>query len=252
MQTKTKKLLGNFLDHVFLAALFFVVVHFLTACAALPHIGDVISGTANQTVTSGPLYKFRAELQLTVDGVKFDGMGATLMRPGEMIIDVESKFGLDRVQVTTCSRQDVFRDVDPDWFGGVGKVLHYHFIPDKQELSGQCPIYFEAFNKAGLAAWGFLVFRTDEALLAHVGCNGLMEKFAGASACQTLAGLKQTVSFDAPIKDYEAEPICGAEKADDLNFNFRPGSGICRATFYDGRWHSLIMFGYEKVLVQGE
>lgn len=252
MSRKTKDLLGAVLDNIFLFALLLMLIHFSMGCAAIPGIGDVITGTANETVTSGPLYKFRAELLLTVDGKTFDGVGATLIRPGDMEIDVTSKFGLDRIQFTTCSRQDVFRNVDQDWFGGVGKVMRYHFIPDKQELAGQCPLYIEAFNKAGLAAWGFVAFRSDETLPAHLGCNGESITYSGFSVCQTLAGLKQTISFDSAVKDFEIEPICGGSKLDDKNFALRPGSGICRATFYDGRWHSMVMFGYDKVLVQGE
>ncbi|MGZ6477647.1 MAG: hypothetical protein ACXWQE_00015 [Bdellovibrionales bacterium] len=223
----------------------------LIGCAALPSIGNVISGTATEKNTPGNLYRYRGELLVTVDGKSFEGMAVTKLT-GPVTIHVESKFALDRLQFTSCGRQDVIRDFDNSWFSK-SKTYDYQYSPDKKELSGQCALYIEAFNKANLAAWAYVAFRSDETFPARMECNGVDWKFSGLSVCQTKAGLDQSIIFDKSVVDFEADPLCGLKKIDDKNFDLRPGLGLCVAAFYDGQnWHTLNMIGYERVLVQGE
>ncbi len=223
----------------------------LIGCAALPQFGDTLAGNANETSKPGDLYHYRGELQVTVDGKAFEGMAVTKLT-GPITIHVESKFGLDRLQFTSCGRQDVVRDIGGSWFGK-SKKYDYLYTPDKKELEGKCALYIEAFNKSSLAAWAYIAFRSDEDLPSRTHCNGVDWSFAGFSVCQTRAGLDQAIAFQVPIIDTEADPGCHLKRVDEKNFDLRPDMGMCVATFYDGaHWHSLNLIGYERVLVQGE
>jgi hypothetical protein len=224
----------------------------LTACAALPNIANIFSGKAQESYPPGELYRYRGELLLTFEGVTFEGVGATKLS-GPLAIRVDSKFGLDRLQFTSCARHDVIRDFDSSWFSK-SKTYTYNYVPSREELAAGCPLYIEAFSKQALAAWGFISFAHDEKLPARMDCNGKAWKFSnGVSVCQTKAGLDQSIQFDQAIEDFEADAICNMKKKDDKNFTLRPGLGLCAATFYSkGLWHTLNLIGYERVLVQGE
>jgi hypothetical protein len=223
----------------------------LTACAAVPQIANVLFGTdAVEKYPPGELYKYRGELTITVDGKAFEGVAVT--KQGPVNIRIDSKFGLDRIQFTSCGRHDVKRDLESSWFSKT-KNFTYAYTPNEMESQGLCPLYIEAFNKQALAAWGFVAFRKDETLTARVGCNGVEWKFAGYSVCQTKAGLDQSVSFEQDIEDYEADPLCNMKKTSARTFTVRPGLGMCAATFYSkGLWHTMNLLGYERVLVQGD
>lgn len=222
----------------------------LISCAALPHVGDVLTGTASQGVAKGPLYTYRADILLTLEGKTFDGLAATKLT-GPLDIKIESKVKLDRLQITSCARQDVFEAVDKTWYGGVGHAMIYHYVPIRAEFAGACPLYIEAFDKSGLAAWGLVGFRSDETMQAHIDCNGKGVTYAGYSVCQTKNGLEQALVFQDPVDDFEIEPICNGVTADNKTFTFHPGLGVCRASFYrKGEWHTLNMIGYDQVLVR--
>jgi hypothetical protein len=225
----------------------------LSACAALPNIANIFFGGATETYPPGELYKYRGELLLTFEGQTFEGVGATKLT-GPIDIRVDSKFGLDRLQFTSCSRHEVIRDFDETWFSK-SKTYTYHYVPSKDELVVGCPLYIEAFSKKALAAWGFIVFGHDESLPGRMSCNGesTLFKQSSHSVCQTKAGLDQSLRFDEPIDDFEADSICNMKKVDPRTFTMRPGLGMCTATFLaKGKWHSLNLIGYERVLVQDE
>lgn len=237
----------------------------LPACQSLePVATSVVSALqdSRQPATRVPLYVYRADLQITVDKVTFDGVGVTGARSTAMDIDIVSQINLDRVEVETCARQDVCESgkpcngnfaIDADWFGAVGKHMVYHYTPSVDESVGSCPIYFRVYSKKDLAAWGFIAFRSKtETLPSHTVCNGVTWQFAGHSMCQTKAGLIQRITFDQPIDDYDVDKTCGLTKIDPKTFQLRPTLGICTGSFLSkGLWHGLDLIAYDSVLVGG-
>ena len=222
----------------------------LTGCAAIPQIANIFFGKASETYPPGELYKYRGEVAITVHNVKFDGMAVTKQEPLEVRID--SAFELDRIQFTSCGRHDVRRDLSCGFFCK-SKAYIYPYSPNEIESKGLCPLYIEIFSKKALASWGMVAFRHDETLQASMGCNGKEKPFAGYSVCQTKAGLDQSIKFQEPIEDFEADPGCNLKKINDHLFHLRPALGMCAATFYaKGKWHTLNLLGYDRVLVQGE
>ncbi len=224
----------------------------LSGCAAFPGLLQMFVGThANEAYPPGDLYNYRAELMITVDGVTFEGMAVTKSLP-QTIVHVQSNFPLDRIQFTSCGRQNVVRDFRNNWFSKT-QTYDYDYTPDTMETAGKCILYIEAFSKNALASWGMVAFRTDENLPAAMQCNGETLPKAGWSVCQTKAGLDQSIIFKAPIKKFRSDPGCHMTKVDDEHFNLRPDLGWCAATFYDGKdWHRLTLLGYKRVLVMGE
>lgn len=223
----------------------------LSGCAALSPVKDVFRGEANESPDSGPLYQYRAELVISVNGTEREGVITSSLK-GPLDITIRSSFALNRLQITSCARQEVFRGVDKNWWGQVSKKMTYHYVPSQNELDGPCPLYIEAFNKAGLVSWGFIAFKTIEDLPGQAICNGVKKEFTGYSVCQSKASLEQAINFPEDIEEFEAETSCAMTKVSPRTFKLRP-NGVCRATFYaGGKWHTTTMFGYKRVLVMGE
>lgn len=226
------------------------------AFAALTLLG---CSTVEQKTFKGPLYNYRADMKIHVDGKWFDGMAATKADfPKD--ITVVSPVALDRIHVTSCARQDVcefgrecegFTVSKGGWFGGdAGNNFVYRYVPTKLENEGMCPLYIEAYSKESLTSWGLIAFRAEEKLPAHIDCNGKGFTYAGFTVCQTKSGLQQRMEFKKNVI-YEAEESCNIRPVSKNTFDFSPALGFCRATFTDGiDWHRLILVGYEGVLVR--
>lgn len=244
------KLLALFLLWICVAAIFMT---FIMGCAS----------TRGQLATKLPLYTYKADIAVTVDGKSFDGMGVTSVE-GPKTISLQSKARFDLLRITSCHRSKVEEKVDwqSGWFGLGGKAAKaytYTYVPLPIEQEAYCPLYIEAYEKREgaldgvIAAWGYVAFRTGESLPAITECNGTRWKFAGISVCQTKAGLEQAISFDRPITRLVANDLCKITQKDDRTFRVRSGNGFCYATFTDGKEkHSLVLLGYEEVLVRGE
>lgn len=211
----------------------------------------LLAGCAStqQITTEAPLYKYRANMQISVDGVDFDGMGVTAI--GVKDIGIVSQAALDLLRITTCHRDFTVEKVDKGWFGGSGHQYVYHYEPTEKERSGMCPIYFQAFSKDRVTDWGYLAFRSTETLPGHIDCNGVPTKFAGISVCQTKAGLDQILTFDRDVK-FAADANCKITQQTPRKYSVRGNMGFCYAEFSDGNiWHRLILLGYDTVLVRG-
>jgi len=223
----------------------------LSGCNLLDMAGSIFKSAQDQS-TPGPAYKYKADIQITLGDRTFDGLAATKL-DGPLTFTIESKVRLDRLEINSCSRHLVYEKVDKNWFGGVGKKFTYTYTPNAIELDGPCPIFIQAFDRAGLSAWGYIGLRTDETLPAKVSCNGTNWTFSGFTVCQTKAGYIQAIQFDSEIKDFEADESCGLTRKSPGDFELKPALGFCYATFNDGsKWHRAVFLGYETVLTRGE
>lgn len=193
----------------------------------------------------GPLYKYKADMIMTIDGKTFDGMAVTKL-DGEKTITVYSKARADVLIVHTCHRYEKFENLKTTDF-------RYTYKPTAKELEGRCPIYIEAYDKSGLTDWGYIAFRNDEELPASVECNGTNWKFAGFTVCQTQAGLEEAIHFSSPIRKFEASENCNLKQRSDKDFDIKPALGFCNATFTDGtNWHAATFLGFEQAFVRGQ
>lgn len=219
---------------------------------------DTILGDIRQPATRRPLWVYRADLFMTVNGVGFDGVGVTAAQ-ASLDIDIRSPIHIDRVEVESCGRSDVCEagkncnqnfSVDADWWGQVGKHMVYRYHPLGEETSG-CALYIKVYDKAALAAWGFIAFRKNEMLASRFICNGAGWTFAGHDVCQTKVAKIQTLTFDDPIEDFDADPTCGITKLNVNEFELRPQLGLCSAKFYaKGKWAGLEVISYDEVLIR--
>lgn len=204
-----------------------------------------------QQTTDAPLYKYRANIQITVDNVEFDGMGVTGLT-GPKDIALVSQARLDLLKINTCHRDFTIEKVDKGWFGGSGKKYTYHYVPTEKEKSRVCSMYIQSFDKKGITDWGYLAFRTDETLPAVMECNGRSQRYAGISICQTMAGLDQSLTFDRDV-EFEADANCSVKVETKRKYTIRGTKGFCLAEFSDGKeWHRMILLGYEKNLIRGD
>lgn len=209
-----------------------------------------------QKATRLPLWTYKADIEISVDGKTFDGMAVTKL-DGAKSISIRSKARLDLLAISSCHREFTEERVDykEGWFGIGGasaKSYVYEFAPTNIEKEAYCPLYIQAFDKNGVAAWGYVAFRTIENLPARTECNGVGWRFSGISVCQTRAGFEQAISFDRAVKIASNE-LCKIEAKSDREFRVRSGKGFCLATFTDGvERHRLVLLGYDEILIRGE
>ncbi len=238
----------------------------LTACASLQDFGNILFGNSSQKITRTPIWLYKPDLLIGVDGVNFLGMGVTKLSPNT-VVRVWSQVDIDRVEISTCSRHDVCQlkggalacnmdrfTITTDWFGNPAKYMDYIFIPDQKETDDSCAnMTISIYDKNALAAWGYLDFRThpENNFPAKMTCNASDIAFAGVSVCSAKAGTIQEINFSKPVDKYRAEPSCNIKKMSDTEFEFQPAIGWCRASFaQDKKFHDLIMNGYDEVLIR--
>lgn len=237
-----------------------------TGCASLPDIANVLFGKSSQKITRTPIWVYRPDIRIGVDGTTFDGIGVTKLAD-ETGIYIESLVDIDRVEISTCSRLDVcqvkagtmacdpsrFR-VDKDWFGNAGRKMLYAFRPSEREKQGHCAnLTIAIYDKSALAAWGHLTFRSmpEKNFPARMSCNATDWKFSGHSVCSAKAGHVQTIYFDEPVDNFRAEDECNLKKISDKEFEFQPAVGWCRAGFMRGdKYHGVTINGLDEVLIR--
>lgn len=222
-------------------------ISFLAIALLWPFLFGCVS-TA-QITTEVPLYKYRADMRITIDGVTSTGMA--IGEIGTKDIAIVSQAPLDLLRITTCHRDFTIQKVDQGWFGGSGKSYTYHYEPSDEERDGTCPLYIEAYSKDLVTDWGFVVFRNNENLTAIVECNGSTASYRGVSVCQVKAGLNQVVRFNQVVK-FAAEKSCHVETKDNKEFVIKGDMGFCRMEFSPEGviFHRFIMLGYDKVLIR--
>lgn len=238
----------------------------LNGCASLSDFMNILTGTSAQKITRTPIWVYRPDLQITVDGATFEGMGVTQLDAVKKI-DIRSQVSISRVEISTCSRHDIcqlkggdlacdsnrFR-IDRTWFGNPGRSMTYWFVPSAKEHDDSCAnLMITIYDKNVLAAWGYLVLRThpEENFPANFTCNAADWTFAGVSVCSAKAGTLQEISFTEPPDDWRAEDTCSLKKLSDKRFELQPSVGWCRASFMkNGKFHDVVLNGYDEVLLR--
>lgn len=230
---------------LFLICVIGIVLTFFVGCSLLQK---------GQPATRLPLWTYKADISITLDGQTFDGMAVTTV--GAKSIQLKSKAKLDLLLISSCHREFSQERVDYEkgWFGLGGssaKVYTYSYTPTQIEKESFCPLYIQAFDRSGIAAWGYVAMRTVEALPSQTHCNGRTWKFSGISVCQSRKGFEQGISFDVPVR-YASNDLCQITAKSDRDFRVRvKGMGFCEATFTDGKnKHRLVLLGYDEVLVR--
>ncbi len=192
---------------------------------------------------------YKADMIIDVDAQGFDGFASTVIG-GEKIIRVFSYAKLDYLFAHTCGRHAEKTEIDKNWTKISANEFEYKYRPVGSELSG-CPIIFEAYDLGGIVAWGMVVFRGTDDLPATTYCNGRVKPFRGHTACQTKAGIEQTIIFtgDKEIK-FKGRDNCEIKQVSPQEFKFRP-QGWCTAVFTDGeRFHKLTALGYKRPYIR--
>jgi hypothetical protein len=238
----------------------------LAGCASLPGIANILFGKSEQKITRDPIWVYKPDLRIIVDGATFEGMGVTKLSE-QTPIYIESLVNIDRVEISSCARHDVCQvkagslacdlsrfHVEKSWFGNPGKKMLYVFRPSSREKQGNCAnLTIAIYDKQALAAWGHLTFRATPELNfpAKFSCNATDWTFAGVSVCSAKAGYVQKIYFDRPVDGHKADPECNVTKISDAEFEFQPAIGWCRAGFLrDGKYHGVTINGYDEVLIR--
>lgn len=186
---------------------------------------------------------YRKEVEINVDGSKAKGV---YVAPRRTLYKV--RFELpdkpNVVKITTCHRDETFRDV--------GKKLEYEYKPVIGiEDSGSCLFEMGAFDDTGANLWGMIDFEDTETLPAIVHCNGELIKANGASICQSKAGLIQAVSFSVHVEVFQKDNCPKMESEDKMTYVYSMARNKCIYLFFDGTdQHRHTTFGYDEVLIK--
>lgn len=196
------------------------------------------------------MYNYKPDIEMTVSGERFNGMGVVNLGPKN--IAIVSKAKLDLLMISSCHRNFTIENVDPGWFGGASKQYVYNYTPTPIEREGFCPLYIQAFDRSGVTAWGYMAFRSDEKLLATLECNGKTLSMVGVSVCASKAGFEQGLEFKESVT-FAQGPDCDIVKKSETSFRVRSKKGFCLATFSNGTdIHRLVLLGYNQALIRGE
>lgn len=216
-----------------------VLAVFLSACSTLQQTVD----------KKNPYYFYKPDTFIGLGDKWFEGTATTKIADS-IQIRFQSPVAMDRVEISTCERHIVMKEVNRDgWFGGSGKTLDYTYVPDASEKEGLCPLYIQTFSKDLITSWAIVFFRSSHNLPARMACNGSSIPFAGISACSTKSGLEQRITFTVPVI-FESEGPCLIKPVDKMTYKVRTTEiGFCKALFTDGKdKHALILHGYDTVL----
>lgn len=224
----------------------------MTRGAHLPWLLFVFLGGClglGQTQLLKPEEIYKRDMEITVNGMKFYGVG---------VVPPASKY---EIQIKTQGKLDLFilKNCHREWTeSNHQKEVKYTYVPNTEiETKDACPMMFVGLEKEkGRHSWGMIEFeKSDATLESSLACNGVLSKGRGVSVCQSHAGLVQRISFAAPMKVTPDERCNIPISADGKMWEFPIVVGECVYEFLEpvsSKWHRLVTFGYDQILVRGE
>lgn len=193
----------------------------------------------------GPLYKYRADMQIHAQGKDF--VGLAVLDPGPLDIDITSQAKLDMLEIDSCQRTFAVQKVDKSWFGGSGHNFTYHYEPSELENDGICPLYVQAVDASGPTDWGLVLFKEPgNDLGASLSCDGQTTQVSGMAACQAKAGTYQELVLPAVAKMAGSEN-CNVEIVGS-RYKFMVQPGFCYIGFkIEDKLLHFILLGFNEV-----
>lgn len=186
---------------------------------------------------------YRKDLEVEIDGSRFHGVYIADKRP-QYNLTIETPMKPEMVNIQSCHREIIFKEP--------GKRVRFSYEPViGVENIPPCPLEIAAFDKDGENGWATIYFRGDETLAATLGCNGNSNNSRGVSACQSRAGLLQTISFKEAVKAYWPERCSPMKTNDQKHFEWAMNTKLCIYLFTGNEQeHRLVTYGYNKVLIK--
>lgn len=215
------------------------------------------AGCSNVNQSLNPDTYYRRDIKVTVNGVKFKGVGVPLPA-SKYEMEIESKGVINMLTITTCHREVQIEQDDPGWFEKGNKVKYTYIPVSGLEDGKSCLMEIGVFEqKKGRHGWALLDFRVGpESVQAELTCDGKKEKTAPVSICQSREGLLQRIKFDRKMKvlpDLE-KPQCTVMETSDSGFtyDFLAAPGECVYYFGDQNknFHKLTVAGFQSILIR--
>lgn len=194
--------------------------------------------------------QYRKDLLISVNGKEYRGMGVAPTAPIYKI-HIKSHAKIDYLAIETCHRsQSLEEPYHRPRIIKKRKEYSFDYVP--VGLEKDCGISFTVYSKRGENSWGYIEFESTEYDLgARLECNGIVAKGNGVSACHSKSGLIQRISFDRTVKVIE-DPLCGLRAGKDTTWQFdQPlGAKVCVFMDKEKKFHKLVMYGYNGVILQ--
>lgn len=204
---------------------------------------------------------YRRDMRLEINGVRGDGV---LVVPENLVYAIDARLmgAADVFTMSSCHREMVFQEAGQNGFFGDKRRVKTSYIPVLGLEHGQyCPLHLSGLDRGrGRHSWAFVDFQgPGETLPAQVSCNGVAYPSQGVSACQSLQGLDQAITFPTPV--VVGSPLgAGCPRlqvgVDAKTIHYRTPRAICVYTIGEavrgGRLHRLTTIGYDQVPVRGD
>lgn len=195
-----------------------------------------------------PKVIYRRDMEITINGKQFTGTGVV---PAAEKYDLKVKtIGRNDVfTFTTCHQENEYRTGRND--------VQFTFVPRIGLENGKdsCTADLGGFDKdKGRHSWGMIDFENPlYKVPGNVDCNGFTYTANGVALCQSLAGLKQRVQFQYPVKISPSEGCRMLTPADEKTFEYEMVQGKCIYEFWEpsfSRRFRLTTFGYDQILIK--
>jgi len=203
-----------------------------------------------------PQKSYKRDMDLTVNGHHAEGM-LVVPRASKYDFKIIAKGKLDLFTFTTCHREQTKENAgESGWFSD-SKKRELSYVPTPLEAGEiSCPVQLGGYEKKkGRHSWGLVEFEHPSlSMPAKIECNGSVMNATGVSVCQSKAGLLERISFSEKMLT-SSKGSCPQLKSNDgkvFQFEIQKGQCVYRFLTMAGkkRYHRLLTFGYEKILIR--
>jgi hypothetical protein len=209
------------------------------------------SCAVNQVLTEKSVYMH--DMKIEVNGHK--GVGTLVVPMSSLIsVKVRAKGKLDLFVWSTCARNISAEAAFDEGMFSSKYETSFEYRPSVLERT-DCAVQLEGYEKIkGRHSWAFIDFEDGTSTLpATITCNGQTYTSKGVTVCQSKKGIRQQVTFAAPV-------LVGAQDGcplpfteDEKTFYVEIGKGACRYNFLEKegeRNHRITTIGYDEVLLR--
>lgn len=181
------------------------------------------------------------DLEVTVDGFAFEGIGVLPMQES-FEMEAHGRHHPEQIQVSTCNRAE-----PPFYLTWRKKRLRWAFLPNLVE-EADCILKIAFLDASEHSQYAAFIFENPiDKLPARADCNGRILMTQGTTFCQSMLGTTQMISFPEqaiPVVDGCDMPLDA--DGDRMQWLYTAKQGFCTYIFKTaaGTSHRLVNFGY--------
>jgi hypothetical protein len=197
-------------------------------------------------------YDYKMDMKLK--NLSVHGIGIIILEEKDLYtIEAEIVGRFHLFTFRTCSREIAIENADKNIFKR--HKVKFNYRPNLIEKGAGCNAEIWGHDKDGKHTRGMVIFRSKGIdLPGYLICGGKVGTFVGTSGCQQRAGMRQSITFENPVKVKTKIQGCELEKEVGKDFEFDIKAGDCMYAFIEvageKRLHELYTHGYNKIMLK--